>query len=41
MVRHGTWCTEQGCGWLGKVPSVRIGIVDGLEWCSEYRMSCG
>jgi hypothetical protein len=26
------------CGWLGKVPHIWNGIVDGLERCSEYGM---
>jgi hypothetical protein len=29
---------EWDCGWLGKVPRVRIEIVDSLERCSEYGM---
>jgi hypothetical protein len=31
MVWYGTRCTEQDCGWLGKVPSVRNEIVDGFR----------
>jgi hypothetical protein len=46
MVWKGTWSmvcvvvgtqrVEWDCGRLGKVPRVQIGIVDGLERCSEY-----
>jgi hypothetical protein len=46
MVWKGAWSTtwvvvgtqraEWDCGWLGKVPRVWIGIVYGLERCSEY-----
>jgi hypothetical protein len=34
----GTRREEYYCGWLGKVPRVRNGIVDVLERCSEYGM---
>jgi hypothetical protein len=33
---HGTQCTDWDCGLFGKVPRVWIGMVVGLEWCSEY-----
>jgi hypothetical protein len=32
----GTRRADWECGWLGKVPRVRNGIVDGLERCPEY-----
>jgi hypothetical protein len=31
-----TRCAEWDCGWLGKVPRVQNGIVDGLDRCPEY-----
>jgi hypothetical protein len=37
----GTRCTTWVCGRLGKVPHVRIGIVDGLERCLKYGLGCG
>jgi hypothetical protein len=40
MVRHGTWCVELDCGWFGKVPHVRTGMVDGLERCTKDDMVC-
>jgi hypothetical protein len=36
MVRYGTWCTGWECGWLGKVPHIRNGNVDGLERCPAF-----
>jgi hypothetical protein len=40
MVWHGTQCMDWDCGWFGKVPRVRFGMVDGLEMCPEYGMVC-
>jgi hypothetical protein len=37
----GTRCIAWECGWLGKVPRVRIGFVDDLERCSKYGLGCG
>jgi hypothetical protein len=34
----GTRCAKRDCGWLGKVPYVRHGILDGLEMCPEYSL---
>jgi hypothetical protein len=39
MARYCTQCTEWECGWLGKVPHVRNGNVDGLERFMEYGFS--
>jgi hypothetical protein len=36
MVWHSTQCMDWNCGWFGKVPHERIGMVDGLERCLEY-----
>jgi hypothetical protein len=35
--QHAEWA----CGRFGKVPHVRIRIVDSLERCSEYGLGCG
>jgi hypothetical protein len=40
-VMVGTQRADWEYGWLGKVPCVRNGIVDGLERCLEYGLGHG